>query len=258
MATFSRMRSGIGVSRPTATLKMGISARDSAWRWRAGICPGFQFAVGQKQDGLEILEPLQGLFQGGVEVRAGDGVGVGEGAAKSSTTNFGLAFEGQPELGGAAGLQPFGALTALIGQGQSRVFMLSEASMRIGDFGGRLRWRCWTYSGRRRVKTSRSTRKIADIPAAPPAARALRRQLARLSQAGRAKGQRGDEHRKPGGKLEWFTGDEMQAVFRTSSSSHSDGTRWGSLLVRRSERETKARWLDHSQQRLGEPNIRQH
>ena len=67
---------------------------------------------------MRFLKSLQGAFQGGVEVRAVDGVGVGGRRGKILDHHLGLVLQGQPELGGAPGVQPLGAADDPVGQRQ--------------------------------------------------------------------------------------------------------------------------------------------
>ena len=98
--------------------------------------------VGQKQDGLEILETLQSLLQGGVEVRAVDGVGVGGRRGKVFHHHLGLALAGAARIGARRlASSHWARLTTLLVSVRSRVFMLSEASMRMAISGVTLRWR---------------------------------------------------------------------------------------------------------------------
>ena len=106
-----------------------------------------------------------------------------EGAAKSSTTTLALFCKGSQNWAARRASSHWARLTIRLVSVRSRVFMLSDASMRMAISGVRLRWRCWTYSGRSRVKTSSVTnkkRRHSSRPTARP--RALRCQLAKLSQ----------------------------------------------------------------------------
>ena len=91
-------------------------------------------AVAQNEHGLEVFEALQSQFQGGVEVRAVDGVGVGGRRGKVFDHHFGLVLQGQPELGGAPGVQPLGAADDLVGQRQIARFHAVGGVHEDGDF----------------------------------------------------------------------------------------------------------------------------
>ena len=86
--------------------------------------------------------------------------------------------------------------------------MLSEASIRMAISGVTLRWRRCTYSGRSRVKTSSVTnkkRRLSSRPTARP--RALRRQLAKLSQPAKSQMASAGSSTESGAAIwRWFTG----------------------------------------------------
>jgi hypothetical protein len=174
----------MGVGRPTATLKMGMFLLAITGGGGERGFAHVPIPVAENQHGLEILEALQRLLQGGVEVGAIDGVGVGGRGRQSLPPPLWPCLAGQPELGVAPGVQPLGAADDLGWSASDR----ASSCCRRRPSGWRspgvtLRWRCSTYSGRSRVKTSSVTNKKRRPSSRPTArARALRRQWVQPSQ----------------------------------------------------------------------------
>ena len=171
-------------------------------------------AVGQKQHGLEILETLQSQFQGGVEVSAIDGVGVGGRRGKVLHHHFGLVLQRQPELGGAPGVQPLGAADGPVGQRQVARFHAVGRVHEDGDFRGDVAFEAFhIFRTEQREDQQRDQQKAQAFQSShrAPAGVAL---PSGKTQPTRVKpdGQRGHEHRKRGGELQVVHGTRCWPV----------------------------------------------